>query len=416
MSLLQAIEFASKKHRDQRRKDVTKAPYINHCIRVANIVQSVGGISDTELLMAAVLHDTIEDTDTKSDELEKLFGLHVRELVQEMSDDKSLGKAERKQLQIDHAPHVSQAITPLKFADKIANCEDLLISAPSSWSKKRIHDYFRWALQVVERLPRTNEALYAYAMQVIAKGLEKYALDARVIIYGDIHGCLDEFKALREKLKPTAHDREIIIGDILDKGPFCVETLRYAQEENIECLMGNHEYQYHRFHKHHLRELESGKKNPMSFGETKMQIFEHLEKRDFDYIASMPFFIKIDALTLLHAGITNDIDLEDAKKRKLERILYIRSIDSAGKQLSLSDATDKHQLWSEVYDGEQGFIVYGHNNFKEVRVDEYAIGIDTGCVYGNTLSAIVINDTLKPKENYTVVAVLAKEDYTIKRN
>jgi len=416
MNLLQAIEFASKKHRDQRRKDATKAPYINHCIRVANIVQSIGAISDAEALMAAVLHDTIEDTDTSSDELEKLFGLHVRELVQEMSDDKSLSKEKRKQLQIDHAPHVSKAVSPLKFADKIANCEDLLISAPVSWSKKRIYDYFRWALQVVERLPRTNEALYTYATQVIQEGLEKYALDARVIVYGDIHGCLDEFKALREKLKPTAHDREIIIGDILDKGPFCVETLRYAQEKNIECIMGNHEYQYHRFHKHHLQESKSGKKNPMSFGETKMQIYERLEKHDFDYITAMPFFIKIDALTLLHAGITNDIDLENAKKRKLERVLYIRSIDSGGKQLSLSDATDEHQLWSEVYDGAQGFIVYGHNGFEEVRVDEYAIGIDTGCVYGNKLSAIVVNDTLKPKENYIIVDVSAKEEYATKRS
>ncbi len=281
MTLLKAIEFASQKHRDQRRKDASKAPYINHCIRVASILESIGGICDAEPLMAAVLHDTIEDTETTAQELEENFGLHVKELVEEMSDDKSLSKERRKELQIEHAPHVSKEVAPLKFADKIANCEDLLVSAPSGWSKQRIYTYFKWADTIVERLPRTNLALYEYSKKVINEGLKKYALDARVIVYGDIHGCLNEFKELRAKLKLCSHDREIIIGDILDKGPYSAQTLAYAREEGIECLMGNHEYQYHRYHKHHQIELETKKKNPMSFGEKKMAIYEALNESDF---------------------------------------------------------------------------------------------------------------------------------------
>ncbi len=118
----------------------------------------------------------------------------------------------------------------------------------------------------------------------------------------------------------------------------------------------------------------------------------------------MPFFMKIDNLTLVHGGITNEIDLDVAKKKKLERVLYIRNIDS-----------EINTLWSEVYDGNQGVIVYGHNGFDEVRIDQFSIGIDTGCVYGNKLSAVVIEDTLNPLENHTIVDVKAEQTYTQKR-
>ena len=207
MTLLKAIEFASVKHRDQRRKDELKAPYINHCIRVARIMEAFGDITDSEILMAGVLHDTIEDTDTTPKELEVLFGRRVRELVEEMSDDKSLPKQRRKELQIEHAPHVRQDAVPIKLADKIANCEDLLVSAPESWSRKRIGDYFKWAEAVVEGFPKTNPSLYIYAKEVIGEGLKRYALDGRIIVYGDLHGCLEEFRELRGKVNPKRGDR-----------------------------------------------------------------------------------------------------------------------------------------------------------------------------------------------------------------
>lgn len=174
MTLLQAIEFASTKHRDQRRKDAAQAPYINHCIRVASIAETIGSIKDQELLMAAVLHDTLEDTDTTEDEIRSLFGERVLNLVKEMSDDKSLDKQRRKELQIEHAPYVSEDVTPLKLADKISNCEDMLISVPKGWSKDRVLAYFEWSESVIERLPRVNEALYQYAKQVIKQGYEQY--------------------------------------------------------------------------------------------------------------------------------------------------------------------------------------------------------------------------------------------------
>ena len=174
MTLLNAIEFASIKHKDQRRKDATQTPYINHCIRVASIVETIGSINDQELLIAAVLHDTIEDTDTTEFDISSLFGERVLDLVKEMSDDKSLDKQKRKELQIEHAPYVSEDVTPLKLADKIANCEDLLVSAPQGWTEERILTYFQWAEAVVDRLPKVNEPLYQYAKKVIRQGYKQY--------------------------------------------------------------------------------------------------------------------------------------------------------------------------------------------------------------------------------------------------
>jgi len=403
MTLLKAIEFASIKHRDQRRKDATQAPYINHCIRVAAILEEVGGIDNQEQLIAAVLHDTLEDTDTTEKELEEHFGLHVRALIEAMSDDKSLPKQLRKDLQVEHVPHVPEDVAVLKLADKIANCEDLLVSAPVEWSQGRIYEYFSWAKKVLANLPYVNKALYERASQVIDEGLKRYATKGRLIVYGDVHGCLEELKTLREKVAPKKEDREVIIGDILDKGPYCVETLQYAREKGIESVMGNHEYKYLRYYKHEQNREKTGKKNPMSFGPEKTALYKALHVKDLAYIETMPFYIKVGNVTLLHAGITNDINLETAKKRKLESVIYIRDLDENGKWLSRDLSSQAHRFWAEVYDGNQGFVVYGHSDFEEVRIDPYAIGIDTGCVYGNKLTALIINDTQHPLESYEIV-------------
>src|SRR5687767_6285872 len=105
--LLRALEFAARKHRDQRRKGCDEAPYINHCIGVANLLTSVAGVTDVTVLAAAVLHDTVEDTDATPEELEAQFGAAVRSLVMECTDDKSLPKQVRKELQVTNAPHKS---------------------------------------------------------------------------------------------------------------------------------------------------------------------------------------------------------------------------------------------------------------------------------------------------------------------
>lgn len=146
--LLGAARFAAQKHTEQRRKDMS-TPYINHPIAVAELLARVGRVSDLPVLQAALLHDTLEDTQTTVAELDERFGESVRRLVQEVTDDKSLPKAERKRLQIEHAPHLSRAAQQIKIADKICNLGDITPSQPMDWPWERKRDYLDWAAKVV---------------------------------------------------------------------------------------------------------------------------------------------------------------------------------------------------------------------------------------------------------------------------
>jgi guanosine-3',5'-bis(diphosphate) 3'-pyrophosphohydrolase len=159
--ILRAAEFAAHKHRDQRRKDEAASPYINHPIALANILSNEGGISDPVVLVAALLHDTIEDTETTRRELEQHFGADVAAVVSEVTDNKSLLKAERKRLQVEHAPHISDQAKLVKLADKIANLRDVHVSPPLDWPLERRREYFDWAKQVVDGLGDVSPALTA---------------------------------------------------------------------------------------------------------------------------------------------------------------------------------------------------------------------------------------------------------------
>src|SRR5947199_4835157 len=112
--LLAALNFAAQKHRAQRRKDSEATPYINHPIAVAELLARVGQVDDLSVLQAAILHDTVEDTQTTPEEIENQFGEAVRKLVAEVTDEKSLPKAERKRRQIEHAPQLSTAAKQIK--------------------------------------------------------------------------------------------------------------------------------------------------------------------------------------------------------------------------------------------------------------------------------------------------------------
>lgn len=129
-SFVKALAFASRKHSQQRRKDVDASPYINHPIALVSILAVEAGINDCDTLCAALLHDTIEDTDTSVEELVETFGAPVASLVQELTDDKRLPKAERKLLQVEHAEHLSSKACSVKLADKIANLREVADSPP----------------------------------------------------------------------------------------------------------------------------------------------------------------------------------------------------------------------------------------------------------------------------------------------
>ncbi len=165
-----AAEFAAQKHKGQIRKGRNECPYIEHLKSVASVIAEVGGIDDPHILAAAWLHDTLEDTETSPEELEAAFGKRVRRLVEEVSDDKSLPKDERKQLQIRHAPELSPDAVLIKLGDKISNIIDVTHTPPPRWTLERRLTYLNWAATVINKCPKVNSALEHYFAEVLGEG------------------------------------------------------------------------------------------------------------------------------------------------------------------------------------------------------------------------------------------------------
>jgi len=157
--LVRAIEFAARKHRMQRRKDVDASPYINHPIALMSVLCVEAGVDDATVLAVAALHDTVEDTETTLEELGREFGREIADLVGEMTDDKSLPKAARKRLQIEHAHAMTKKAALVKLADKICNVRDVAANPPAQWSEERRQEYFEWAKAVVEGLKEPHPKL-----------------------------------------------------------------------------------------------------------------------------------------------------------------------------------------------------------------------------------------------------------------
>ena len=171
--LLHAASFAARKHTGQKRKGERGEPYINHPLEVANLIANVGGVEDLDILIAAILHDTIEDCGVKREEIEELFGSKIAGYVVEVTDDKSLPKAERKRLQVQHAPHLSAGAKIVKLADKISNITDITNSPPADWSVERRLEYIQWGVSVVAGLRGANAALEEYFDKLVERARAK---------------------------------------------------------------------------------------------------------------------------------------------------------------------------------------------------------------------------------------------------
>lgn len=169
IAILKAVRFAADRHRMQRRKDVDASPYINHPIAVAETL-AAAGVEDRSTLLAAILHDVIEDTETEPDELRERFGDAVARIVEEVTDDKSLTKEERKRDRIARMPHVSPEARLLKLADLTANCTDVIRNPPKGWSPERREAYLAWARAVAEGCRGLNPTLDARFDAVVGAG------------------------------------------------------------------------------------------------------------------------------------------------------------------------------------------------------------------------------------------------------
>ena len=164
--LVAALNYAATHHKDQRRKDRDGSPYINHPITLLHILAVEAGVTDSDVLCAAVLHDVIEDCadseaerDQRAAEIDAMFGSEVLAIVQDVTDDKTLSKAERKQQQIDHARQILHGAKLVKLADKTANLRDVAHNPPPAWPLERRREYFDWARAVVDAIGPAHAGL-----------------------------------------------------------------------------------------------------------------------------------------------------------------------------------------------------------------------------------------------------------------
>ena len=171
---IEAAAFAARRHRYQKRKGADAEPYINHPLEVANLLVNVGGVDDYDVLIAAVLHDTVEDTETTEEEIAARFGEQVASMVMEVTDDKSLPKAERKERQVEHAPHLSAGAKLIKLGDKISNITDVTKNPPDGWSQERRREYVEWGERVVAGLRGANPRLEKHFDETVRQARAKF--------------------------------------------------------------------------------------------------------------------------------------------------------------------------------------------------------------------------------------------------
>jgi (p)ppGpp synthase/HD superfamily hydrolase len=169
-----AVDFAARKHSAQRRKGEAQEPYFNHLAEVAALVAEATGGEDPIAITGAILHDTIEDTGTRQEELAEAFGPEVAALVAEVTDDKSLPKARRKELQVEHAPHKSARAKMIKLADKTSNLRAITNSPPSGWDRSRKREYFEWAARVVAGCRGVSPLLEARFDEAHREGMARF--------------------------------------------------------------------------------------------------------------------------------------------------------------------------------------------------------------------------------------------------
>ena len=172
-SIIDACEFAAEKHKYQRRKGYLRIPYINHPLKVCKLIADCEE-TEIDLLLAAILHDTIEDTNTLPSDISDRYGVEVANIVLEVTDNMKLPEKERKELQVSKASGLSRNAKIIKIADKICNMNDIL-NYPLFWSRKRKLNYFTWSFRVFEGCKMVNSKLDAIFMDTYNKGIQAFS-------------------------------------------------------------------------------------------------------------------------------------------------------------------------------------------------------------------------------------------------
>ena len=224
----------------------------------------------------------------------------------------------------------------------------------------------------------------------------------RLIVYGDIHGCYEELVKLRNLLDIRSGDIEVCVGDILTKGKDSLKTLRYIQKNNIQSVLGNHEDKLLRFIEH----SQISKINPITLDEDEQSIINDLNSDDIQFLKNLPLFIRQESLTIVHGGLLNNQQLKNISKKDKGKLLRLRYIDQKGNFIPFGEEDENSQFWADLYNGNEGFVIYGHQTFEEANISPNSIGIDTGCVYGNKLTAVIFNNL--DHKDYSIHSIPAK--------
>ena len=196
----------------------------------------------------------------------------------------------------------------------------------------------------------------------------------RTIFIGDVHGCIDELKQMIKCLKLKMNDRVILLGDLINKGKYSIEVIDYVYQQGFESLMGNHEYHY-LYTKDRFEE--------------KQKLRESIGEEKHEWIKRFPIYLKEKKFIAVHGGILPENSIEKTKPFVLLTLRFW-----------------KHKAWYHYYKGEIP-VFYGHWAKQGLNIRKYSIGLDSGCVYGNYLSAYCLETQelfqIKAKEVYCKV-------------
>jgi len=213
----------------------------------------------------------------------------------------------------------------------------------------------------------------------------------RTIVIGDVHGCADELEDLFDEVALTDRDDLCFVGDLVVRGPEPARVLRLVAEHGGRAVRGNHEHRLLRWHALH-RDEDARASDLTALDrrviESKMlrRTATEIDEAGWQLLASLPLWRDAHdgALRVLHAGLVPGVPIEDQAERTL---LYVRGIDAEGKP---TERRDQGTLWGALYEGPP-HVVFGHNAHREPQLHEWATGIDTGCVYGGALTALVLD-------------------------
>lgn len=248
----------------------------------------------------------------------------------------------------------------------------------------------------------------------------------RTIIIGDIHGCILELLELIDKIDLQKTDKIYFLGDLIDRGPDSVAVVKKCYElslnYDVKLILGNHEEKFLRYLQH--LENKTGMENQMSGISEFPTLIEGLSIDEINFLknAYYSFVLKDERITMLHGGISTSIKFPFPENYKygmhspkqfkgLELITKVRYLTPEGKFVSLNEESEEDKYWADVYDGTFGHIYFGHHPFMQDYPGRFthATGLDTGCVFGGWLSAVVIDNG-----NKSFISVKAKGTYSVK--